>query len=228
MKHEVGENYKLHIHVAFIYEIQDSASQGGAKVKSNVLRTIRNHCPTLANYLADNPSRYAVSCPPLTSDEWIATYLQKEGELLYSKLPLDLAELKPYFPDLQAAKPKNPEFETWRKMYEDGKRPIPATFEDIWTFFGEHMYMPQEQGKEIKIVADPKKLTERCKALKCYINLEVPDLPKSICGKRKEFLDDDPSTWGNQRQCPRCIDKDKDVPNILLPREQFCIECKKY
>ena len=90
------------------------------------------------------------------------------------------------------------------------------------------MYLPQAAGKEIKIVSDPKKLTERCKALKCYINNEVPDMPKSICGKRKEFSDDDPSTWGRMRQCPRCIEKDKDAPNLLMPREQYCFDCKKY
>lgn len=131
LKHEVGENYKLHIHLAFIYEIQTSASQGGAKVKSNVLRTIRNHCPPLRDYLETNPSRYAVSCPALTSDEWIASYLQKEGDLVYSKLPKDLSELKPYFADLQKDKPKNPEFETWKKMYEEDGRPNHPTFEDI-------------------------------------------------------------------------------------------------
>ena len=223
LKHELGENYKLHIHLAFVYEIQTNASQGGAKVKSNVLRTIRNHCPTLRDYLETNPSRYAVSCPALTSDEWIASYLQKEGDLIYSKLPKDLAELKPYFSDLQKDKPKNPEFESWKKMYEDDRRPIPTTFEHMWTFFGEHMYVPQQEGKEIKIVADPKKLTERVKAMVCYVNCEVPEMPKSMLGKRGSS-----SCGDTVRYCPRCEASDRDVPNILEFRQQFCNQCRNY
>ena len=144
---------------------------------------------------------------------------------MYSKLPKDLAELKPYFADLQKDKPKNPEFEQWTKMYEDDKRPIPTTFEDMWNFFGEHMYVRQEEGKEIKIVADPKKLTERVKAMVCYINMEVPQMPQSILGKRTASA----SSCGDfVRYCPRCEDADRDVPNILGPREQFCLLCKKY
>ena len=222
LKHEVGDNYKLHIHLAFVYEIQDAQSNGGAKVKCNVLRTIRNHCPTLRDYLETNPSRYAVSCPVLTSDEWIASYLQKEGDLLYYRLPKDLNELKPYFAELQKAKPKNPEYEQWLKMYEDDRRPVPTTFEEMWKFFGEHMYVPQAQGKEIKIVADPKKLTERVKAMVCYTNGEVPSMPMSVLGKqtREHFV---PS-----RYCPRCEEAGCDPPNMLEPREQFCWNCKNY
>ena len=142
---------------------------------------------------------------------------------MYSKLPMDLAELKPYFADLQKEKPKNPEFESWKKMYEDDCRPIPTTFEDMWKFFGEHMYVPQQEGKEIKIVADPKKLTERVKAMVCYVNCEVPEMPKSILGKRGV------ASWGDTiRYCPRCEAADRHTPNILAPREQFCITCKNY
>lgn len=223
LKHETGEQYKLHIHFAFVYEIQDSQSNGGAKTASNVKRTIMNACPTLKDYLMDNPSRYAVTCPPLKSDEWIASYLQKEDELVYYNLPSDLAELKPYFSDLQKEKPKNPEFEAWLKMYEEEHRPQPATFEDVWKFFGEHMYQPQKSGYEIKIVADPKKLTERVKALKCFINSEVPEMPKSMLGKR-----DNESSFGDARFCPRCEENGRDAPNLLEYRQQFCNLCKKY
>ncbi len=222
LKHELGENQKLHIHVAFVYEIQTSQSNGGAKTASNVKRTILNYCPKLKEYMLDNPSRYAVTCPPLRSDEWIASYLQKEDTLKYSKLPSDLVELKPYFADLQKEKPKNPEYDSWLKMYEDDHRPIPTTFEDMWKFFGEHMYMVQPQGKEIKIVADPKKLTERVKAMVCYANGEIPEMPKSILGKR------DASSVGSARFCPRCIERDYDAPNILEYRQQFCDRCKNY
>ena len=142
--------------------------------------------------------------------------------MIYSKLPSDLAELKPYFADLQKDKPKNPEYDTWKKMYEDDSRPYPTTFEDMWMFFGEHMYVPQPEGKEIKIVADPKKLTERVKAMVCYMNSEVPEMPKSISGQKRSSCGD------AVRYCPRCEDSDTDVPNILEPRQQYCNQCKKY
>lgn len=217
LKHEVGENYKLHIHLAFVYEKQDALSNGGAKVKSNVMRTIRNHCPTLSEYLADNPSQYAVSCPALTSDEWIASYSQKEGELKYFKLPEDLAELKPYFADLQKDKPKNPEYEAYAKMYEEENREMPCTFQSAWQFFGEHMYHVQPAGKEMKIVSDKKKLSEKAESLKCYINCEVPDMPKSTL---KRVADLEP-----HRFCPRCPE---DSACILEARQQFCPAHKKY
>ena len=219
MKHELGECHKLHIHLAFVYEIQDRTSSGGAKTKSNVMRTIRNHCPTLREYLEENPSRYAVTCPALTSDEWIASYQQKEGELKYYKLPSDLSELKPYFSDLQAEKPKNPEFDQWLKLYTDEKRPEPTTFDDMWDFFGEHFHLK----KDLKIVADPKKLTERVKAMVCYANGTVPEKPKSILGKRGGSDYGDPI-----RYCPRCEIAGRDVPCVLEPRQQFCHLCKRY
>ena len=111
-------------------------------------------------------------------------------------------------------------------MYEDDKRPVPTTFEDMWQFFGDHMYKPLAQDKEIKIVADPKKLTERVKAMVCFTNGEVPDMPKSVLGKR------DNSSCGSIRYCPRCPDRIGEnslaVPEILGHREQYCSQCKKY
>ena len=51
LKHEVGENGKLHIHFAFVIEIQTSTTNGGAKTGSNVKRTIANAFPNLKEYL---------------------------------------------------------------------------------------------------------------------------------------------------------------------------------
>ena len=142
---------------------------------------------------------------------------------MYHNLPKDLIELKPYFAELQI-KPKNPEFHHWAQMYDADQGVVPSTFESVWTFFGHHMYSPHiEQDKQIKIVADPKKLTERCHALVCYINGSVPEMPKS---QKRKAPDDRPSE--GVRFCPRCIAKDKDAPNILQPREQYCSGCKAY
>lgn len=220
LKHETGDNGKLHLHFAFVIEIQTSSNHAGAKTGSNVKRTIMNACPNLKEYLMDNPSRYAVSCPPLHSDEWITTYMQKEGSLMYHQLPSDHLELRPYFSDLQANKVNNPQYEKWYKMYEKDRRPTPATLESIWTFFGDYMYK-RDASESIKIVEDPRILMNRVRAFKSYMNMEVPEMPSSITGVK-------PIKYEAARFCPRCMERDRDAPNILGYREQFCPACKNY
>ena len=224
LKHELGDNDKLHIHCAFVYEIQTSESNGGAKTASNAKRTVMNACPTLKDYLMDNPSRYAVVCSPLKSDEWIATYLQKEDTLKYFRLPEDLFELKPYFADLQKDKPLNPEYAGWVRMYEEEGRPQPCTYDDIWQFFGEHMHMHRLGFKEIKIVADLRKLKERCIAMVSQVNCTIPVSRESLLGKRDTLSMGSSSS----RVCPRCIESNYDCPNLLEYRQQYCGRCKNY
>lgn len=220
---ELGENLKTHLHFACVFEIQDNnvSASKGAKTISNFKRQILGMCPNLALYLSDHPSKYAVSVQTLKSDEWIASYLQKEEELKYFRLPKDLAELQPYFADLQKTKPKNPEYDNWRDMYESEGRPSPATFESVWIFFNEHMYLPGLTP--LKIMTDNKKLKERTNGLLHYLNGTIPQL----IGNKRSSSDAGSSVF-DSRVCPRCIEADYDVPNLLGPREQYCIRCKKY
>lgn len=224
LKAENGESGKTHIHGAFVYEIVHYGdTQGGGRTLSNFKREVTNHCPVLKQYLVDNPSKFALVAGSMKSDQFIAEYLQKEGELSWFNLPQDLQLLNTYFSDLQVIKPKNPEFEAWKNMYEAENRELPCSFESAWKFFGEHMYVPMEVAKVIKIVSDKKKLSERCESFMCYLNMEVPELPK-----KRKFNDADSKASYNCRVCPRCIENDYDAPNILDPREQFCKRCKKY
>lgn len=219
LKHEEGDNEKLHLHAALVFEIQTATSTGGAKTADNLKRALRLRSPSLRDYLEENPSRYSIVVAPLKSDEFIASYMQKEGELKYYNLPKDLLELKPYFAELQI-KPINPEYDKWSKMYDADNLEVPATFESVWKFFGRHMNDPSvSHDQQIKVVADKKKLSERCEALTHFINGSIPEMPQSK--KRK-------STDEGVRFCPRCIDRDRDAPNILRAREQFCDLCKNY
>ena len=79
LKHELGENGKLHLHAALVFEIQTALSNGGAKTTDNLKRALRLRSPTLREYLEENPSRYSIVVAPMKSDEFIASYMQKEA-----------------------------------------------------------------------------------------------------------------------------------------------------
>jgi hypothetical protein len=96
-----------------VYEIVHNGSKaGGAKTFDRVRSQIEAFCPELKAYLHSHPSQYSVIIRALKSDELVTTYMQKESELKYYRLPTDHFELVPYFADLQKAKPKNPDLDT--------------------------------------------------------------------------------------------------------------------
>lgn len=235
IKHELGDNSKVHIHMIIVYEIQKSTNTGGAKVISRVKSQMRSNCPQLREYLEDNPSRYALVIQTLKSDELIAEYMQKEESLKYFKLPQDLAQLKPYFADMQKDKPKNPEYELWASMYKSDNCEMPATLESVWNFFGHHMYA--ECDTPIKILSDPKRLKERVMSTMLFINKTAPDFSTIFGGnKRLKVNHSRPNSPRYQtpesqrlRYCPRCPDNrpDKD-PEPLGVRKQFCDLCVGY
>lgn len=230
---EGPEGGKIHSHSIMIFEIQTSTNSGGAKTKYNLTETICHHCPSIKQYLLEFPSKYNMVLQPLKSDEMIAEYLQKESSLQYFRLPKDLCEIKPYFADMQSEKPKNPEYEQWEHLYLDENRDVPASNETVWNFFTDHMFVQND----MKILSDPKRFRERVFALVAFINKEIPQIP--------QYLLTDPSpkrirliggsapasacdSSDNPRICPRCVDKDRDVPNFLAYRQQYCSECKNY
>jgi len=215
IKHELGDTEKLHLHGVMIFEIQTSISNGGAKTKSNLTRQLLNHCPHLRDYMIEHPSKHALVMSPLASDELIVGYMQKESSLKYFVLPQDTFELRPYFADLQAVKPSNPQYDKWEKMYTDDSRVLPATLESVHYFFGEH------QLTDMKKVVDPRLFNFQCKALFHHINKTVAPFEPPRASKAG-------SSYGETRFCKRCIDEDVDAPNILEPREQFCALHKKY
>jgi len=179
IKHELGENGKVHIHVAMIFEIvHNNTLSGGAKTIYNLKVSVKKHCPCLNRYLSDNPSAYALVVCSMKSDEFIAEYLQKEGSLKYFNLPSDLIELRPYFADLKAKKIRNPEYEGWAALYKDENRKLPATHETSWEFFSEHMYIESD----MKIVSDPKRIKERVIAFTSFVNGSIPEMPKALRG----------------------------------------------
>lgn len=219
IKHEIGESGKLHLHMAFIREIGEKtyAPNAGAMTASNFRRFVLHKCNTLKQYMLDNPSRHALVVTPMKSDFFIAEYLQKEGELQYFYTPRDLLEIRPYFADLLKAKIQNPEYDRWELGYKTDNLQLPATNDSVFAYFHYHMFI----ANDIKIVSDPKKLKERCIALRHKINKEVPESPFATKPKNT-------SSDYEFRVCPRCEEKDVDAPNLLRPREQFCDGCKNY
>jgi len=212
LKHETGEtDSHLHMHLAVVFELCSSSTTGGAKRCENLKTTFIHHCKSLASYLLANPSRRAIVVAPMRSDEFIAIYMQKKSSLKYSHLPADLAELRPYFPDLQAKKVMNPDFDKWTKMYLEDEMPMPATPAHVWHFMLAHMH----QSNDIRIVADKKRLMERCTSLSRHINQDWDgEEDNPFLKKQKTALPPLP------RVCPRC---DK---NYLDYRQQICFDCK--
>lgn len=217
MKHELGENGKVHIHAVIIYEIQTSTNNGGAKVISRVKSQMKAYSPMLRLYMEEHPSKYALVVQTLKSDELIAEYMQKEEELYVFELPSDLAQLKPYFADMQTAKPKNPEYELWARMYKDENRTMPATPETVWNFFGEHMYVDSKMP--IKIVSDPKRLKERVMSTVFFINKEAPDFVTIFGGTKRLKLS---PTITNDPNHPQTTEE-----NYTGPRARFCNRCNE-
>lgn len=220
----VCESGKLHLHAAIVFEIQDASESGsnGAKTSFNVKRQLLNHSPHLSQFLQDHPSRFALKVSPLYSDEWIASYMQKEGELKYSKLPQDLNELQPYFSELQLHKPKNPEFEKLRDLYFKRGGKEPAETDAVWQFLGQLMYDPTVPAdQQLKVIQDQKKFREKVVSLQHYINGTIPPMPASL--KRKETEDFGPPI----RYCPRCEEQGRDVGAILEPYQRYCAMCVK-
>ena len=223
IKHELGESEKVHIHGGCVFEILHGTGSltGGARACCSVKQSMKI-LPSIKAVIDNQQyTDKTVVVTPMDSDHWFATYMQKEGELIYSKLPKDMIECKPYFADLNKVKCQNPEYEKWLKMYENDKRPVPCTIEDVWLFFGEHMYKMNDNKEQIKIVSDNKKLMDRCRSMKAFINFEVPEMP--VSGKKR-----DNESMGSARFCPRCIENDYDSPNILEPRKQYCDRCRNY
>lgn len=184
-KHELGQNGKLHFHLVVVDEILTKlgdSEKDGASTASNKKSHLLRRCPILNAMLANHGSRYSVCAHPCKSDLFIE-YMQKEGDLVYYKLPKDIVEMRPYFADLQANKPLSSDYEKWASMYAQDGRQAPATFESVWQFFGEHMYDIAKYKGDIKVVADAKKLTERCDAMICYLNQSVPAMPRKRAEK---------------------------------------------
>jgi len=177
-KHETGQNGKVHLHVVMVNEILSNtgSDHDGAMTASNRKAHMLRRCPTIQAFLAEHGSKHSICAHPCRSDKFIE-YMQKEGDLVYHKLPKDIVEMRPYFADLLANKPLSSDYEKWANMYRTDLRAPTPTFEDMWQFFGEHMYNPAYNG-DIKVVADMKKLTERCEAMVHYVNGTVPSLPK--------------------------------------------------
>jgi len=226
MKHEIGESGKLHLHAVFVFEILTATTNGGAKTKYNVERTIQPHYPQFKQYLLDHPSKYAVVMAPLKSDDFVE-YMQKEGEFTYSKLPKDMLEIRPYFADMQAKKPKNSEYDSWETLYKDENRDLPADYESVWNFFSEHMYIEND----MRLVSDPKRFRERVSSFVHFVNKTVPPPPVSFKRPRLNEFGFDQRDWDKNyasRVCPRCEAQGRDAPNLLEPRQQFCAACKRY
>lgn len=190
MKHELGENGKLHIHIAAVKEIANTIPnpKSGAQTASNFKRKIVNDCSSLTEVKFD--PRYSFVVAPMKSDVFIAEYLQKEGQLVYYDIPKDLSELQPYFADLLKKKDLNPEYTALCKKYLDMSKPMPATIESVWSFLEQ-----LQIDNEIRIIARPDIQMNKTEALVRQLNKSE----RPIAKKRKN--DEAPHA---PRICPGC------------------------
>ena len=204
LKHETGENGKVHIHIAIVYEIGDRSDnpRAGARTASSAKRTIIRYCPALLAGVSASGG-HAVLVTPMRSDRFIE-YLQKEGDLVIFDLPVDLTEIRPYFADLLGKKQENADYTKWGSMYEQAKYPIPVTAKHAWDFFQDKF-----ASNDIRIVADKKKLMDRCVAFTAHMNRERAPNP----------FEEKPQKRPLERICPQC----KIEP--LQYRKQLCGGC---
>ncbi len=233
IKHEKGENGKVHLHAGIVFEKVTNENVAlpyvGPRRIDNLKRSLvgdRPQLPQLASYIIGmTTQKYAIVISAMMSSIWICEYLQKEGELEYHRMPKDIIELGPYFSDLLGKKKDlSPELIKWCDLYAKYERPEPATLESCLSMQYEHMTMvPFCVNDPIKAVYDHNKILARAKLMVCSINQTIDmDLFSGLKRKRN----DHPSE--QFRVCPRCIEKDRDSPNLLEKREQYCSACKAY
>lgn len=219
LKAETGESGKCHLHGFLVFEIVNAVRGSGAKTISNLKRMMCNACRVLGASIVEN-SPYGLFIKTGTSSQFVAEYIQKEAELSWFLMPDDLQMLQPYFADLQAKKPKNPGYDSARKQYLAEDREFPATHESVWEFLNYHMFVDENAETAMTVIADLRKIREKCVLLLAYINGEALPMPNFTGCKRPAASD--------TRFCPRCEEEGRDVPGLLAPREQFCKLCKKY
>lgn len=213
LKHELGKNGKLHLHLIAIREICDSNKNGGAMRPDNYPGYLLRRCPKLNAWCQDNGSKFTHHCCKLTSTACLE-YMQKEGDLAYYNLPRDTVEMQPYFADLLANRAHNPDFDKWQGMYMDQHLPMPANPSLVWDFLMREMHLKSS----MRIVSDTRKLKERSVALSHYINGQAGDdtTLESNPFEKKRKLDTKPV-----RVCPRCP-----FLTPLEPRKQMCDKCR--
>jgi len=168
---ELDENGRKHAHAALLYQTARKA----CNVKTGTF--LKNKLLLEAG--ADGPN--ALKVKELYSDAFIANYMQKDGLLSSTNFPDSFEDLKYYFPDTAVVKTANPEFERWERMYKEEKGPIPMTRESAHTFFKYHFNVK----RDLKIVADKKKLNERVNALLAFVNGDVSIDPEPSAGKKR-------------------------------------------
>ena len=216
MKHEHREDGTVHMHIGCVNEIVTNGNEddpkAGAQTNSNMKRQILKRCPAVMAAFVNN--HHGIVVAAMKSSVWIAEYLQKDGDLVYKKLPRDLVELRPYFADLLSKKVANPEYEAWEKVYEDEKWAMPATSETALQFFGHHMYV----ARDMKIVSDKKRLTERCDAFVCFVNGVAPSHPSKSTSSRE-----------TSRACSHCPERIRihgvGEQQILPKHRKMCDHC---
>lgn len=221
-EHWSAEGDKLHVHGVLVYEIQDASDSkhSGARTGPAVKKTILRRCKELATYIASNGNKSSLEVSPCYSDQFISSYMQKEGQLKYLNLPMELSELRPYFSELQLAKPKNPGYEKWADMYKEEEWPLPCTPATAWDFFMHHFHI----ADDIKSVSQIE-LKNRCQQLPTRVNKELPPNPY-VTGPKKSKLHHPGAIYtaseASDRQCNR---EDCSEP-VLSPRKQLCRGCR--
>ena len=73
-------------------------------------------------------------------------------------------------------------------MYHKDQREMPATFDSVWQFFGQHMFDSAYNG-DIKVISDMTKLDQRTDAMLCYLNGTIPTKLKK---RKHDDVDDEP------------------------------------
>lgn len=222
IKHESGENGKLHIHFIMIFEIVSNGTKsGGAKTKARLTDSIKNASPNLREYLIEHPSNHSLVLLPLLADKVIMEYMQKESTLKYFELPKDTIELQPYFAELQKAKVSNPEFDAYASDYKDRDLEMPCTIESSWDYFATRTTVENN----LKAKLDPRQKIWRANHFVHHINGTKEPMPVSL--KRKS--DDHP---GYAATCNGTHTKSSGeiIPcwNLKPYRKQYCDKCVGY
>lgn len=155
---EESETGRLHLHAGVIFE--------NAKKACNVKACLM-YPKCIRDWFAENNAKHCIQVKKMSSEYWLATYMQKDGPLEVCTFPDDLAYVAYAFAsEKEQKKAMNPEFAKWARMYFDQERPIPATENTTYDFFHYNMYV----ADTLKILPDQKRLKDRCLCLREYLN----------------------------------------------------------
>lgn len=185
LKHEIGENGKLHIHFVVIIKILGTRTPAfsGAKCVGNFVTMFKTRCEVLKGAVGEF-RKPAWLMTPMPDTKWLHEYLWKEGDIVYTNMPGDLAELQPYLANVGVfCKAADPTMDRYKTLMIQAGLTKDATFQEVCIWLKEAQF----KNDKIKCCLDESKELAMAKKCHQYLTAKV-ELSK---GMKREIACDD-------------------------------------